>query len=250
MDIVGEHLLGQLVSGAPRCLGFVLLLPLPWGVLHVVSRVLLSLILALCIGVEGGANTAVALSGLLSELMIGALLSAPFFIAASAAEFCGECFDTGRGQSIGTQLDPFNYEASAAAALLLRWLIVVWVLTNGLIESSIEALGESFIAHQSFATPPSGIAELGKLFLNLLCLGAGAICELMVPVLIVFFSFEVAALYTSRFVAVSCHSEILFLLKALGGLMLAITWLQGEGITSVRDVFAALSTSVMRAFDG
>jgi flagellar biosynthesis protein FliR len=106
------------------------------------------LFLALCFAVPfcgiAGSDVTVSAFALCRELLIGLLVGTPVRVLVESAEMLGEIIDTGRGQTIGSVMDPLNGQQGSELAKVFRVGALCLFIQVGGLERFIDAVGASF----------------------------------------------------------------------------------------------------------
>ncbi len=123
---------------------FALLTVLPFdSSINVGRRVFLAICFAVPFVSKDAAEIDFSAGILCRELLIGFLVGSPIRILVESAEMFGELIDTGRGQTIGSVMDPLNGQQGSELAKVFRiGALCLFMQIEGL-ERLIEAVGAS-----------------------------------------------------------------------------------------------------------
>lgn len=140
----GYSILAAITALSVRALGMICFLPL--GEEH--GAVITKLCLAFVIGwfflgtVE--VSESLSLYLLVLEFFVGLFVGLPVSIFVSLASMCGELFDSGRGQTMGSIYDPFSYVSLSLTSGLCRYLLWALFLAHSLLSVLFSQLAESY----------------------------------------------------------------------------------------------------------
>lgn len=109
--------------------------------------------LPLSISYQGDASFSALL--LLKDLGIGFLIGAPVRILVEGAEMLGEIIDTGRGQTIGSVMDPLNGQQGSELSKVCRLGTFILIVQCGGIERLLDSIIASFSVLPTVAVPIS-----------------------------------------------------------------------------------------------
>ncbi|NDC38450.1 MAG: type III secretion protein, partial [Proteobacteria bacterium] len=144
-----------------RPLGMLIVLPLGWDLLGVSARITIAASLAAFSAPFVPPLVHCTFADCLGELVLGMLIALPAALLIECASNAGELFDTLRGQTIASVLDPLQQEVLSLSAILAKWTVWTLILTNG---TALElAVG---VVHSFSSVPPGavlvgGIQEVG-----------------------------------------------------------------------------------------
>lgn len=109
---------GAILLPFARAFGLTLLVPIAWNVIGLGLRMSISFCMAIFVS-DGILEVSPTFGAILSEIVLGMVLSLPLFVLINAGLMLGELSDTARGQSIGSLYNPtIESEASSMGQLI------------------------------------------------------------------------------------------------------------------------------------
>ncbi|MBN8548190.1 MAG: flagellar biosynthetic protein FliR [Deltaproteobacteria bacterium] len=119
------------------------ILPLGFDLVSIGCRICLALLAVVVLVPVSGVPPDISLEAAVGNIMIGIFLGLPCALLFHAAQWFGEAFDTLRGQTIGSVMDPFHSSVSATSQLC-GYAIWVCLLCSGVLVELLLALQRSF----------------------------------------------------------------------------------------------------------
>lgn len=173
---------------------------------------------------------------LIGEFLIGALIAAPGALLVECGSMCGELFDSGRGQTIGSILDPASQAAHSYTAFLGREVCIVWLFVSGAFESLVISLQESLRVFPPNTLSLSTYQQLGIELSRCLSSSVIGVMGAIIPFAFLFMSVEITAALIGKVAPVSLSGEAFIAKSTLGSLAL-ISLIAIEGTEGISALF-------------
>lgn len=155
---------------------------------------------------------------LIQEFLTGALIAVPAMLLIECGSMWGEIFDTGRGQTIGSVLDPSSGINHSQTALLGREVCIVWLFLSGAFESLIFALTKSIQESPPTTWSVQTYQSIGMNLMNCINASITGVFGALIPFVFLFMTIEVGASFIGKVTPVSLQSETFITKTSLGAL--------------------------------
>jgi flagellar biosynthesis protein FliR len=172
-----------------RSLGMLAIIPLSFDLFSIFLRIAFSLLVAISLNGYAPFSPESSWGVLAGNFIAGVALGLPSALLVHGAEWFGETFDSARGQSIGSVIDPFHQSSTAMAQLCgsAGWAIV---LLGGFVPNSLIALAESFRVLPITENILMNSAGLGQNIFHLLAIFLDGAARVALPLATLFVMIE------------------------------------------------------------
>lgn len=234
-----------------RSLGVMAALPFSFDAISTGQRIFFATGLTLLIGVAPDQVGSPSLWWLL-EFFIGFTITMPVAIVVASSAHVGEFFDLGRGETIGSLLDPLSGSQTSNSALLIRSYIWLKLLVLGILPLLVLGLWKSTILippglQTGSALHGQVMGTLGEGMLMLLTTLLATGFDYALPTAAVFLMVEISVGFLSKVLPNVSLSNESFLVKSVFGflVLLAVDQMEiGQSLFNLSEPPGSLLQSV------
>lgn len=166
-------------------------IPLGFDALSTLTRIGLAALAALALADTAGVPEPISCAGLCGDMVLGFLLALPCALIFHAAEWFGEAFDTMRGQTIGSVMDPLHV-SSTVTSQLCSAAVWAYVLASGILVQLVGGLAQSMHLFPKAEIVFSRNATVGQALLIFLGQMLSAMMGACLPFAFIFVALELA----------------------------------------------------------
>ncbi len=225
-----------------RLLGFLIILPLGISPSRVGLRLIISLIISSLIPSNVDQQF---FANWWLEVGIGISLGIPLAIAPAAVSAWGNLFDTLRGQTIGSLIDPLTQSSQAIMGLTCDKLCWLVLLGCGAIELGISSVVNSYVSIPNAAA--LNIATLGTDIFKIVILELGTVFLNVMPVGLLFLGIEIGGGVVGKVIPKAGLLGEMFHLKTILGLIVLIGMLSNNQILDIGNEVISQITLTLKA---
>lgn len=204
-----------------RTIGLMVALPFSFDAVSTGQRIFFAVGLTFIIGVDPEHVAAPSLWWLL-EFFIGFIVAMPVALVVAGAAHVGEFFDLGRGETIGSLMDPLSGSQTSNSALLLRSYSWLKLLVLGILPLLVLGLWRSAQVLPPGMNNGQTLVLLGEGMLIVVTTLLATGFDYALPTATVFLMVDIAVGFLSKVVPnVSLNNES-FLVKSILGFMVLL----------------------------
>lgn len=205
-----------------RILGCLIILPFAHSISNIGKMFVFSFGLTLFF-VTGNVQAAEYSSiNILTEFLIGIVISLPIALTVDAVRSLGELFDSQRGLSFASSYDPnVNVQASVSSHLTSNYCITA-LIGAGILENLLFTIKKSFALIPLYSMNVAEMSDIAVNVIYFISFVCGAMFQSFLLCALIFMLVDVGSLFLSKALNQSAFHQEIFLVKSLLGLLLVV----------------------------